>query len=133
MTDGYSGNRDKAYDRLVRQEELILDVTERLTEALRETGSPRRNSHGVSVEHLASCPSARGRKESDPPDHFGHRGGRWISGRRSSCLPTGRLWREGANGLMRVGEDGRRLRGRSRNAGSAARVQAPPVREPLAA
>lgn len=36
--DGYSGNRDEAFDRLVRQEELILDVTERLTEALQETG-----------------------------------------------------------------------------------------------
>lgn len=33
-----SGDRGEPYDRLVRQEELILDVTERLTEALRETG-----------------------------------------------------------------------------------------------
>ena len=32
-----SGRRGEAYDRLVRQEELILDVTERLTEALLET------------------------------------------------------------------------------------------------
>lgn len=38
MADGHSGNRDETYDRLVRQEELILDVTERLTEALQETG-----------------------------------------------------------------------------------------------
>lgn len=36
-----SERRDAAYDRLVRQEELILDVTERLTEALRDTGMTR--------------------------------------------------------------------------------------------
>lgn len=41
MADGYSGNRDETYDRLVRQEELILEVTERLTEALQETGVTR--------------------------------------------------------------------------------------------
>lgn len=33
-----SGGRGETYDRLVRQEELILDVTERLTEALSEKG-----------------------------------------------------------------------------------------------
>ena len=36
-----SERRGAAYDRLVRQEELILDVTERLTEALRDTGMTR--------------------------------------------------------------------------------------------
>ena len=36
-----SARRDETYDRLVRQEELILDVTERLTDALRETGVTR--------------------------------------------------------------------------------------------
>ena len=36
-----SERRDATYDRLVRQEELILDVTERLTEALRDTGMTR--------------------------------------------------------------------------------------------
>ena len=38
MANGHSGYRGESYDRLVRQEELILDVTERLTEALQETG-----------------------------------------------------------------------------------------------
>lgn len=33
-----SRSRGEAYERLVRQEELILDVTERLTEALQEAG-----------------------------------------------------------------------------------------------
>ena len=36
-----SARRGENYDRLVRQEELILDVTERLTEALSKTGVTR--------------------------------------------------------------------------------------------
>ena len=38
MTNTGSGSHDEAYERLVRQEELILEVTERLTEALLEKG-----------------------------------------------------------------------------------------------
>ena len=38
MANACSGRRGETYDRLVRQEELILDVTERLTEALQEMG-----------------------------------------------------------------------------------------------
>ena len=38
MTNTGSGSHDEAYERLVRQEELILEVTERLVEALREKG-----------------------------------------------------------------------------------------------
>ena len=38
MTNIGSGSHDEAYERLVRQEELILAVTERLTEALLEKG-----------------------------------------------------------------------------------------------
>ena len=34
----HSARREETYDRLVRQEELILDVTERLTEALLQAG-----------------------------------------------------------------------------------------------
>ncbi len=41
MTTSMAPHRDEAYDRLVRQEELILDVTERLTEALLEQGVTR--------------------------------------------------------------------------------------------
>ncbi len=37
-TNANSRSRGEAYERLVRQEELILDVTERLTEALQEAG-----------------------------------------------------------------------------------------------
>lgn len=37
-TNANSRRRGEAYERLVRQEELILDVTERLTEALQEAG-----------------------------------------------------------------------------------------------
>lgn len=38
MTNTGSGSDDGAYERLVRQEELILEVTERLVEALLEKG-----------------------------------------------------------------------------------------------
>lgn len=38
MTNTGSGSHDEAYERLVRQEELILEVTERLVEALLEKG-----------------------------------------------------------------------------------------------
>ena len=38
MTNARSGSRDEAYERLVRQEELILKVTERLAGALLEKG-----------------------------------------------------------------------------------------------
>lgn len=38
MANACSRRRGATYDRLVRQEELILDVTERLTEALHEMG-----------------------------------------------------------------------------------------------
>ena len=38
MANACSGRRGESFDRLVRQEELILDVTERLTEALQEAG-----------------------------------------------------------------------------------------------
>lgn len=38
MTSVYSRRRGEGYERLVRQEKLILDVTERLTEALLEKG-----------------------------------------------------------------------------------------------
>ena len=36
-----SGGRDEAYERLLRQEQLILDVTERLSEALEDSGVTR--------------------------------------------------------------------------------------------
>lgn len=38
VTNTGSGSHDEAYERLVRQEELILEVTERLVEALLEKG-----------------------------------------------------------------------------------------------
>ena len=41
MAEAPSSRRGENYDRLVRQEELILDVTERLTEALSKTGVTR--------------------------------------------------------------------------------------------
>ena len=37
-TSDSSDTHDKAFERLVRQEELILDVTNRLTEALEQAG-----------------------------------------------------------------------------------------------
>lgn len=40
-TNKRSGTRGEAYERLVRQEELILNVTEGLTEALRDAGVTR--------------------------------------------------------------------------------------------
>ena len=135
MADGHSGNRDETYDRLVRQEELILDVTERLTEALQETG--------VTKAELAR---RLGRTPGFVSQVLG--GGRNLTLRTIADIavaldlrPAFKLspdWEIVAEESQWPDESRRGWtlqipRSFGATSGSAARVQAPPVREHLAA